>query len=474
MNYTAVIIIFVYLLANIVVTTVSVGKNKGESVEHHIAAKNTNGSLMICLSMMGMQIAGGGILGTINDAYDRGISAAWYYILSGVALLLFSVCFIRLFRVMSAKYGCNTSSGALEALFGKRNSALNSVVFILFFLFVFSVQPKATASILCPLTGWDETAVTWISGLAYTAIALCGGLSGVLWVSAANAIILVISLVVVCSSSMELVGGFSVLYAAIPEAFYPFRPSLSKVIADGLTVVLGNCFLSNAASLSLTAKNEKAARNGFAILTVCMTGFAVMISVIGISASYLFPDVGQKGALMFLTDAIGPGMSGIAGCTIMAAIVSSAPGAIMTPSNHITEDIYHGYINRNASDKQLLAASRISCLALGILGTALSFSSDSILTLGYAGMKITSSTGIMMLIAMAWKRVDSIAAFWSVLCGAVTAFVWYLLGSPFGLDAFWASTAVTVVVLVALTLRTTNKISEGFAKYERDLVDFSD
>ena len=122
-------------------------------------------------------------------------------------------------------------------------------------------------------------------------------------------------------------------------------------------------------------------------------------------------------------------ITGITGCAILAAIMSSAPGVAMPVSNRFTEDIYKGILHKNAADRQRILVSRLSCVVIGVF-ILFSDTSDSIMTLDFDTMKIATPTGIIMLIAVKWDRVTSNAAFDSVLFGSVAAFVWYLAENP--------------------------------------------
>ena len=80
-------------------------------------------------------------------------------------------------------------------------------------------------------------------------------------------------------------------------------------------------------------------------------------------------------------------ITGTAGCAILAAIMSSAPGVAMPASNHFTD------LQGTPPQKRHLV-SRLSCVVIGVMGILFSDTSDSIMTLGLAAMKIATHTGI--------------------------------------------------------------------------------
>ena len=460
-------IVVVYIIANVLITGLAAAHDRKNGADQHLTAKGTSNWLRVWLSMLGIAVAGGSAIGNVNFAELNGISSVWMAWGLAASYGIFAVFFMRLFRVMSSVYGHNTPSGALEVLFSKKNSQLNSAVMIVFYTICFALQPKAAASVICPLTGWDMNAVIWVSGLLFALVAMLGGMGGVMWLSMFNVILLTLGITITCVSSVELVGGMEALLAGVPEHYRDLAyPDAFTAIATFLAAAFGACIQTSTVAVSYTAKSDRAAYAGYALTVLTMIALGVIESLIG-QASYV-SDPLQSGtdAMMHVGMAISPAIAGIAGCAVLAAIMSSAPGVAMSASNHFTEDIYKGILRKNATDRQRILVSRLSCVVIGVLGILFSYTSDSIMTLGLAAMKIATPTGIMMLIAVKWDRVTSNAAFYSVLFGSVVAFVWYLAGNPFGVDAFWPSAGVTILLTVGITLASKEGVTEGHRRYE--------
>ena len=466
MNNAALIIILIYLLINAFFTAYSTIKDRRKTADEHVAAHNTNNWLLVFLTMLGIGIAGGGTVSVVSDAFGRGLSAGWTNWGASISYLVFTLVSLKMFRVMAAKFGHNTGSGALQVLFGKKNSTLNSFIFIVFYLICFSLQPKATAAILCPLTNWNVDAVIWASGIFFVLITTFGGMTGVVWLSLINAIVLLMAMVVVCFSSVCKVGGLAALFAAAPGTYSSIlQPSAGTVLGGLFTMIFANCFLSNSASVAFTAKSEKDAFIGFGITVVGLLAFGFLTGLTGIAAYVYDSTIPASNAMMSIAASVSPLMAGLAGCAVMAAIFSSAPGCLMAASNHITEDIFRALIKPQASDKERLLVSRIGCAVLGIAGIGLGYMSSSMIMIFYAAMQVVAPIGFVMLTALYWKRVDGRAAFWSVLFGTLVAFVWFILGNPYNINAFWPSFGVTAVLLIVLTLCAREPVSEGHKRY---------
>ena len=75
--------------------------------------------------------------------------------------------------------------------------------------------------------------------------------------------------------------------------------------------------------------------------------------------------------------------------------------------------------------------------------------------------QIKSVASVILLISLYWKRVDRNSGFHSLLTGSVVAMGWHLAGNPFGIQPLWPSLAISLVLLVILTLLAPAPVSES-------------
>ena len=150
---------------------------------------------------------------------------------------------------------------------------------------------------------------------------------------------------------------------------------------------------------------------------------------------------------------------------IIAAIWSTAPSLLMVISGTFTKDLYCAVINPHASEKQQLRFSYVIIVIAGIVGTWLGMGASSILNQMLGAFQIRSVVGVVLLAALAWPRVNSRAAFWSMMGGGIVAAGWFFAGNPFGIAPLWPATAVCLVILIPITLSGKEKVSDGYKKY---------
>ena len=111
---------------------------------------------------------------------------------------------------------------------------------------------------------------------------------------------------------------------------------------------------------------------------------------------------------------------------ILAAIMSTVSSQLLVSSSSLVEDIYRVFINKEASEKELLFTSRLCVVIVAAVATAISMDSSSgvldIVSSAWAGFG--AAFGPVVLFALLWKRMTNEGAIAGVLSGAVTVIFW--------------------------------------------------
>lgn len=164
-------------------------------------------------------------------------------------------------------------------------------------------------------------------------------------------------------------------------------------------------------------------------------------------------------------------IAGIFLCAILAAAMSTADSQLLSASSAVGQDIFKGIIKKDASDKTVLLVSRISVLAIAILGLLLSLNPDSsvfvLVSISWAGFGATF--GPLVLLALYWKKTTAKGAIAGIISGGVVDIVWYFLPSSispiFGLYEILPAFIVCLVVTVVVSLFT-KKDETVMAKFD--------
>lgn len=121
-----------------------------------------------------------------------------------------------------------------------------------------------------------------------------------------------------------------------------------------------------------------------------------------------------------------PLIGGFLLAAILAAIMSTVSSQLLVTSSSLTEDVYKAFINKNASDKQLVLMGRICVLLVALMAIAMAHDrSSSILNIvanAWAGFG--SAFGPLIILGLYWKRMTFGGALAGILVGASTVLIW--------------------------------------------------
>ncbi|ADJ16119.1 sodium/proline symporter [Halalkalicoccus jeotgali] len=195
-----------------------------------------------------------------------------------------------------------------------------------------------------------------------------------------------------------------------------------------------------------------------------------------------------------LTLELFPGViAGIVLAAALAAMMSSADSQLLVATSAVVEDVYHGFLDREATEADLVRYSRITTLALGAASIAFAFLARDTpvytLVLDYAWGGLGAAIGPTLVAALWWKGVTAEGSVASMIVGATTMILWTQLSTVLGaLGAMPAESSaflyglvtvyglfpafvlsVLTLVLVSLLTRPPEGVDEQFEIFDKPL-----
>jgi SSS family solute:Na+ symporter/sodium/proline symporter len=129
-----------------------------------------------------------------------------------------------------------------------------------------------------------------------------------------------------------------------------------------------------------------------------------------------------------------PLIAGFLLAAILAAIMSTISSQLLVTSSSLTGDFYQAFLNKNATDKQLVFVGRLSVAVVALLAVALAYDrNSSILTLvsnAWAGFG--AAFGPLVIFSLYWKKMTQQGALAGMLTGAITVLIW--IYAPIAID----------------------------------------
>ena len=121
-----------------------------------------------------------------------------------------------------------------------------------------------------------------------------------------------------------------------------------------------------------------------------------------------------------------PLIAGFMLAAILAAIMSTVSSQLLVTSSSLTEDVYKAFINKKASEKQLVFMGRICVVLVALLAIAMAYNRDSsildIVSNAWAGFG--AAFGPLIIFGLYWKRMTFAAALSGIVVGASTVLIW--------------------------------------------------
>ena len=169
-------------------------------------------------------------------------------------------------------------------------------------------------------------------------------------------------------------------------------------------------------------------------------------------------------------------MAGVVLSGILAATMSTADSQLLMVSSSIAQNLYKGIFKKDATEKQILIASRLSTVAVAVVGVIIAADQNSSIfnIVSYAWSGFGAAFGPLVLFSLFWKRTTLKGAVAGMLSGGIVSLVWSLyiskLGGWFGvysiLPAFIISSLLIVVVSL-LDKEPAKEIQDEFDQVEK-------
>ena len=358
---------------------------KGTAEEYFLSSRNLSW-YSVALSTIATNIQGYQFLGMMGSAYLYGLAQANLEINAVQGILLGAFVFVPLFfkeKITTITEFIAKKLGRKIALFySLANLGLFSTITLGAALFwgayaadiVFAEQ----LSILHQNRIIRILILIIFLGIFSAIYTYFGGLNAVVKTDLVQFSVLLIGGIVVCFIAINTLGGWEQLYIKTPDKMHLHlpknHPTLPWTHLFGLFFLNINYWCANQTVMQrvIAAKTISHAQTGLMLGGLIKYIMAIIIIIPGIALygilgdSLLEPDL----AFPYLVKTYLPnGLKGIILCGLFASLMSTVDSTFNSIATLWSTDIYSTIINKNASDKQKIAAGRKAIIIS--LGTAL-------------------------------------------------------------------------------------------------------
>ena len=400
------------------------------------------------LSAGASDMSGWMLMGVPGAMYLNGLSSTWISIgLVLGAYLNYLIVAPRLRTYTELANDSITLPDFFENRFSDNSHALriaSSIVIILFFTLYTSSGIVAGGKLFESSFGLSYETGLYITAGVVVLYTLFGGFLAVSLTDFVQGCIMFIALVLVPVVVINDLGGTSAMFTSIeqvnPELLNMFNGVSIVAIISAMAWGLGYFGQPHIIVRFMAIRSVEdlpvARKIGMSWMIVSLfgamaTGFA---GVAYVAKTGVQLDDAETIFILLSQILFHPLIAGLLLAAILAAIMSTISSQLLVTSSSLTGDFYQAFLNKNATDKQLVFVGRLSVAAVALVAVFLAYDrNSSILTLvsnAWAGFG--AAFGPLVIFSLYWKKMTQQGALAGMLTGATTVLIW--IYAPIAID----------------------------------------
>jgi len=422
------IIIAVYFVIVIAIGVVS--RKRARGVDEFFVAGRKGSTLFITGSLMATIVGGSATVGMAGLGFTRGLTGAWWLLVGSIGLVVLGIFFARKVR----KFALYTLPELVKEQYDGRVALAASILIVIAWLGIIAGQIAAAGKVMSVLDA--GSAVLWmvLFTVVFVSYAVLGGQHAIIRTDTLQSVIIVAGIFTTLALLLSHLGGISGLKDSLsPEQFnFPTSPQfdtydlISLLLLVGLTYVVGPDMYSRL----FCARDGSVAKKSAFWTAGLIIPFALGVTVIGMGASALFPEIVAEQAFPMVIKEILPSfLGGVVLAALLCAVMSSADTCLLSASTILTMDVIKP-LKPSLSQGKILLISRLGMVLLGVIALVLAWCLGGVISSLLFAYTIYTACLILPVIAGFYKdklKVTPLGALAAIVGGGSVALVSKLL-----------------------------------------------
>ncbi|AOW79143.1 sodium:proline symporter [Colwellia sp. PAMC 20917] len=414
-------------------------KSTSDAAGYMLGGRNLSPSVT-ALSAGASDMSGWMLMGIPGAMYVTGLSSIWIAVgLVIGAYFNYLIVAPRLRTYTEVANDSITLPDFFENRFNDKRHLLrvvSSIVIIVFFTLYTSSGIVAGGKLFESSFGLNYEVGLYVTAGVVVLYTMFGGFLAVSLTDFVQGCIMFVALVLVPFVVISDIGGVQamndVIHSIDAEKFNMFNGVSALAIISAMAWGLGYFGQPHIIVRFMAIRSVKdlpaARRIGMTwmIVSICgamATGFAGIAYVAKTGTELTDP---ETIFVLFSQVLFHPLISGFLLAAILAAIMSTISSQLLVTSSSLTGDFYQAFLNKDATDKQLVFVGRLSVLLVAIVAISLAYDrNSSILSLvsnAWAGFG--AAFGPLVILSLYWKKMNKQGALAGMLTGAITVLIW--------------------------------------------------
>lgn len=438
----------------------------------YLVAGRRLGWFMYSGTMSAIVLGGASTIGGVALGYTHGISGAWLVLTIGLGILLLHALFAR--RLVRLKL--YTVSEMLELRYGGSVSAVSGIVMWGYTLMLTVTSTLAFATIFNVVFDLPSIAGIAIGGSIVVAYSVLGGMWSITLTDIAQFVITTIGfLVVLLPTAVIAAGGFDGLRTTLDADYFAFDgigggTILTYILIYGFGLLIGQDIWQRV----FTARSPRVATCGGVGSGIYCLVYAVAGALIGMSAKALYPNLANadNAFATIVGDLLPAGVRGLVFAAALAALMSTASGALIACSTVSTTDILGKLrrFSRQGAHSGDVGANRLATLVLGLAAIGIAMVvTDVIGALTVAYNILVGGLLVAILGALLWRRGTRQGALASMAIGSVVVVVSMVTQGLLANEPIYYGLGASLIAYVVVSLLTPRTPETVLAEWNRRL-----
>jgi SSS family solute:Na+ symporter len=443
------IIISAYFVAMVIIGLVS--RKKARGIDDFFVAGRKGGTLLITGSLLATIVGGSATVGMAGLGFSRGLTGAWWLLVGSIGLIVLGLFFAKKVR----GYGLYTLPELVAKQYDSRVSLAASVLIVIAWVGVIAAQIIASGTMLGVLGVGTPQLWMVVFTIIFVTYSVLGGQRAVIRTDAVQMGIILSGVFGGLALVLSRLGGWGGLISSLPAEHFTFPVSpqfsgqdlISLLLLVGLTYVVGPDMYSRL----FCAKDSNTARKSAFWAALIIIPIAFGITLIGMGASALFPEISPEQALpVIITEVLPPFMGGVVLAALLGALMSSADTCLLSASTILTVDII-GHFRKSLNPTGTLAYSRWVMVIIGVASLLLALVMKGVISTLLFAYTVYTAGIILPVIIGFYKdklRVTPLGALVAIIGGGVAALTSKILKMEY-LDLGSLAISVSLLFLVS-------------------------
>ena len=385
-------------------------------------AGRTLGPGLIFSTMLAANIGGGSTVGATAVGYSGGIAAWWWVGSAAIGSIALALWIGPALRQLAAAHDLRTVGDYLEFRYNATVRGLISALLWVGSIFILAGQLVAIGSILETVASIRAAVGCAIGGGVIMVYFAAGGL---LTSARVNVVQLAVKLggyAIALPLALSAIGGWAGVtqVRAGDPAYWSFwragPPGIAYLAMQTPSFIISPGLLQKA----FGARDDRAVRLGVGLNALGLFLYAIVPALLGIVARGKFPELpSTNNALpMILIHVLPPAVGAIGLAAVFSAEISASDAVLFMLTTSLSQDLYKRFVNRAATEAQVLTVARWTTVVAATFGVALAIALGSVvdaLTIFYTLLSV--SLFVPILAGLFVPRTGSAAALASIAAG---------------------------------------------------------